>query len=286
MIREAIETGIRRDTEEADQAWKSRGAPGPPKLHPSYVGYCRRKAILAAHSSSPSSSLYQEPTHPLDLYTQEVMRDGRLWERENGDYITAAYPGTIRNPQYETDLWLWELDFVLPDGTIVEHKSTADYNFRVRKRLPYASHCIQLMVYQCLMLDIDTLDAAAVVEKGGPEITPRPRPCVLYYHGRGNWAEFRVWQTVTSTKDVISWDGLVNGTPRSGHLDMSVIVEIAVLEDYLRKGALPPRLDTPFESGFNCTRGSDKKGYWPACKWFGFCWPDLPQNGPLYKDKS
>ncbi len=42
---------------------------------------------------------------------------------------------------------------------------------------------------------------------------------------------------------------------------------------------IPPKYDTPFTESFTCAWRSKKKGVArPNCRYFGVCWPTLPQE--------
>jgi len=254
LVRDLITEYVENKHRENDEVWRDRVE--KPHLHPSTLAFCNRKAILKAVEAFPDHPLYVEPNpdYDFDLYVKELMRDGNVWEDENAKALNAE-----QSHQLITDLWSGELDFLIGDPpTIVEHKTTATYNFRVRDRLPYHHHLVQVGAYQVLY------------ERTHPEeMSPE---CRIYYQGRGHWGEFRVWLA----GEEIGYEGEVDGNWRSGFLDFDVLTEMSVLETYWVHQELPPKIDDPFGHRFGyCVRGSDKKGWRPDCPWFDHCWPEM-----------
>jgi len=271
-LRDIIEEQIEFCHTGSDVDWTSRArrASGP-RLHPSSVAGCTRAAILTAVHPFPDNPLRLEQTHPFDLYTKSVMLSGNVWEREISNMLKShlgySYEATC---ECDTELWAWELDGVLkintemfPDGLIIELKDTAEYNFRVKSRLPYEHHAVQLMVYQAL-------ENRAL----GFEI-----PARLYYNGRGHWAEF----DVHADDHYIYCEGRCDDQQRSVEFEFNIAARMNELEVWFLSGELPPREDTPFERQFGCVRGTDKKGYHPNCRWFSACFPEMPAEGPFSK---
>jgi len=261
VIRELIVDHVRKQQAASRRAWIQRHQGAEPKLHPSSLGGCPRKAIWQAVDAYPNHPLHVDVTHPFDLYVQEVMHAGNVWEEENARALEAA--GATRHPHIGNQHWTAEPDFALREnGTlhIIEHKNTAEHNFAIKRRLPYEFHCAQLACYGALV------DAREAVD------------CILYYHGRGHWAEFRVWPD----QQHLVWEGRVDGKLRSGVFDFDLAGRMAALEGYWTRQQLPPRYESPFTRTFGgCVRGSKRRGYWPGCPYFAHCWPELPQEGPF-----
>lgn len=278
-LRDYIEEIISEDQQAAQEAWDQRvRAVGAPRLHPSSLGGCKRAAILSAVKPFPDHPLYADETHPFDLYTQSVMLSGNVWESVISDSLwdhlselakSEAFVPSVRN---STDTWAWELDGLIrpgkladfPGGLIVELKDTAEYNFKVKDRLPYRHHLCQVIAYQRLQ----------------EQVTGTLFPVRIYYNGRGQWAEF----DVRTFEGTIHYTGLVNGRDREGKLEHDVYAEMDELDAWWEQQALPPTYDSPFEVSFGCCRGSNKKGWYPSCRWYGYCWPNMPQKGPLDGD--
>ncbi len=255
--------------QEAQQAWFDRHLDHEPKLHPSGVGGCPRKAIWQAVDAYADHPLHVETTHPFDQYVEEVMLAGRVWEEANAEAFTSV-PGGEHHFKLVTDMWVGEPDFVVRDDPfvhIIEHKDTSEYNFRRRKdgyRIPYDHHVIQLACYALLAEDV--IDAGLI-------------DALLYYNGRGHWAEFRV----EPKTDSIQWEGNVDGDDWvSGVVEFGVRARMNELEEWFEAGELPPRYDSPFQEDYACTRGYRGK-YHPNCQYYGHCWPELPQEGPFGK---
>jgi hypothetical protein len=54
--------------------------------------------------------------------------------------------------------------------------------------------------------------------------------------------------------------------------------ETWLYETAWREGRLPPRYDSPVDVPFTCTKAK-KQGVYPDCRYFSFCWPELPSEG-------
>ena len=260
-IRDTIKAWVLECQATNDMVWKTKYG-DEPRLHPSQFGFCRRKCIWGSLAGFPDHPLYAEPTHPLDDYVLEVMNSGIVWEDVNAPALARL--GAAHGVRFDCPPWAFELDFLLPDGTIVEHKDTAEHNFRSKNRLPYGNHCIQLMVYSELMARL-----------GAPA-----SDCILYYHGRGHWAEFKVWQSGSQ----ILWEGEKDGWWTSGVVSFDLRSEMGEVERLWAAQDLPAhQFADPFEMGFGCVKGGSRSGYFPACQYFGHCWPTYPQEGPFDK---
>lgn len=253
LIRDYIVEYVEDEHERGNEAWANRV--DEPRLHPSTLYFCRRKAVFKAVEAFPEHPLYEPPNpeYGFDLYVKEVMRDGIVWEDANAEALKKQ--GFEQSFPLLVPPWSGELDFLNREThTIVEHKSTSIYNFyRDKKtgeyRLPYAHHLAQVGAYM-LMYE--------------HQVGVMPET-YIYYHSRGKWAEFRVWISMSE----IGYEGEVNGEWYSGFLDYDVSEEMKVLESYWKHQELPPRRDNPFEENFGfCTR----KRKYVDCPWFDTCW--------------
>ena len=269
-LRDLVENQIDKLHQASNDSWNKRArqagnGDGKPRLHPSSVAGCTRAAILTAVHPFPDHPLWVEHTNPFGLYTKSVMLSGQVWEleisrmldAEIGESFTAS---TRRWNKY----WAWELDaqIIAPDekfplGLIIELKDTAEYNFKIRSRLPYRHHAVQLSVYQ--------------------ELMGNNTPARLYYNGRGHWAEYDIWHS----NGYIYCEGQRDGHLSENSFEYDVPARMQELEAWLDSGELPPTEETPFERSFGCVRGSIKKGYFPNCQWYQYCWPEMPQEGPF-----
>lgn len=277
-VREIIERGIARLHAESNEAWfeRSRAAAGSdkvPKVHVSDFDSCTRAAILSAVQAFPENPRYRPPTEEMDLYTQSVMWSGREWEKELSEILSAELGASYSTSTALTvGPFTFEMDGLINHGntdvTVVELKDTAEYNFQVRKRLPYRHHVVQLAAYKMLYTDfVHVTNPNAVID------------AVLYYNGRGQWAQFEV----VFDDNFVYFDGHINNRARKGEFEYSVPERARELAEWATKGELPPRLESPFEMRFGCVRGNDKKGYYPNCKWARYCWPDMP-DGPFSRN--
>jgi len=263
LVRDAIVEFRLRAQKQATEEWLAKYGDSP-RLHPSTVGHCLRQAMWKSLAGHPDHPLHVEPTHPLDLYVQEVMNSGNVWEEVNAKALLSL--GAEHSVRFDTPPWAFELDFLLPGDVpiIIEHKDTSEANFRYKGRLPYEHHCTQLCIYELLM----------------ERETGKPHSGILYYNGRGHWAEFQVWSEGSS----IIWEGEVDGLLKSGVFDTDVAETVATLEGYWHSQELPPKLSSPFGKRFACLKGGGSRGYWPACQYFSVCWPDMPEDGPIHRE--
>ena len=167
------------------------------------------------------------------------------------------------------DIWAGSDDYEMTnlDGVnyVIEHKSTSDANFRYGNRLPYDFHVYQVLGY-----------AHFLEQSSGEKWQSR-----LYYHGRGNWAEFDVWEHLL---DGVCYEGQVNGKPVHGSFQTSLHDEMSKLTVYWPDN-LPPVYPTPmdFDIAFGCTKARGRKGrkvHWPSCRWWNSCY-SLPYDQPI-----
>jgi len=255
----------------------------PPALSPSSVGGCMRQAYFQAFQGLPEHQEHVEKTHPFPPYVLSVMDSGVMYEADTerklrdfyGDQMLSQY--SVWSP-YNGMMWRGSIDFVVPkrgrtnltiDYTIVEHKATADHNFRIRDRLPYKHHLVQLMVYWHL------------VSRRNPQ---HGHECILMYRGWGQVAEYDVFMSDYTTEDYvrhprISWEGFKNGKYESGEYEFDVAGTMEQLEQAVARHRRPDGYASPVEE-YGCARKT-KQGWYPSCPYFGVCWPDWPQEGPF-----
>lgn len=260
MIRELIVAYRALQCDKSQAEWAGRHAGRVPKLHPSSVGGCRRKAVLNAVDAYPDHLLHVDAA-PLDDYVAELMYHGETWEAVNAPAFTSA----IYHPHLETECWRGEPDFLI-NGTVaclVEHKDTAEHNFKIKDRLPYDFHCAQLVCYGLLWEQI---------HGHLPEMR-------LYYNGRGHYAEFLVWPN----EELTIWEGQVDDRWHSGVFPLCVGAEMVALEGYWKRQEVPESHASPFAERFACTKRNRDLAY-PACVYFNHCWPEYGE-GPFHVEK-
>jgi len=265
LVRPCVEQFITDLDAQNTEEWRERHQ-GEPHLFVSDIGGCPRQAFYNAVQHLPDHPWHAEVTHPFDPYLLELFRAGKVWEQETRQALEHVYGDRLQCEVEVGDaIWAGRIDFLiattdtdrLSSFTIVEHKATNPVNFQYKGRLPYQHHCMQLLLYDDLLCRFNTR-------------------CVLYYRGWSNWAEFEVY----NCGDEIAYEGLVNGKERAGQFPVSLSTWVSLLERSWEAQELPPKYETPFSEPFGCTRTKGERA-WPACRYFGACWPDYPQEGPF-----
>ena len=142
---------------------------------------------------------------------------------------------------------------------MIEHKTTATWNFTYseeKRRLPYQSHCYQVLAYKMFLAQMTGMDI----------------PAYLYYRSANNcWAGFEVWEFGSE----IIFDGEIVGHRASGRFPGRLCTEMVKFRTYWLAGELPPRYETPTCVVFGCTKRQGRVGNKvavPACVYFGACW--------------
>ena len=245
-----------------------------PRIPVSQIGHCPRQAIMEAVRYHPDHPLHAEPTHSFDVYVKEIMEAGNVWEHQTGKALAEQFDGVVHwerdDPalRVRNDVWSGHIDFLIeecdhyPAGAIIEHKATNPVNFQRKDRLPYPFHCMQVLMYRRLLQQ--KLQSDYII------------PTYLYYRSWSHWAEIQVWEY----DDGIEWEGEINGRTKSGEFDICMDDTVRELQDYWLRQVLPPRYRTPTTVKFSCAKV--RKGQaWPDCRYFGTCWPELPQEGPF-----
>jgi len=234
------------------------------RLWVSDLGRCRRKPFLRLAGI--------EETHSFDEYTLELFHSGKVWEAQLQRAFDSRLEGIAANDlQVKSDIWSGRIDMYLSaTNTIVELKDTADHNFRARDRLPYVSHALQVLAYTRLLRQKWELD--------------KYPDAVLYYHGRGSWAEMHLRQY----DEGILYTGEKSGWDINGMLPYNVdgeMADFAGLWDNYQQHGEPPGVpyDSPFQERFGCTKAVKKLRY-PACNYMGYCWPSL--GNPPYNEED
>jgi CRISPR/Cas system-associated exonuclease Cas4 (RecB family) len=265
IVRQAV-IEHRRDRQEfANNEWEKKYAGIGPRLHVSEIGHCPRAAYLRMAGCEPI---------PFDDYVMALMHSGNVWESENSDALQEYYGMIERQVLVDNGTWVGTADYTLTlDGMnyVIEHKDSSDANFRYGNRLPYDFHVYQVLLY------------ARLLEKQ----TGEPWNAILYYNGRGPWAEFEVnnMPDYFDGPNAIIYDGYVNGKEVSGEFDTTIKREMAKIKAYW-PDRMPPVYPSPteFDVQWGCTKPVGPKKYrshMPSCKWWKHCWPNLPYYEPV-----
>lgn len=268
IVRPAVIAHRKEQHRLGDIAWEAKYE-NKHRLHISDLGGCPRAAYLRLLGHEP---------RPWDDYTIEVMQAGNVWEDQNLLAIAHHY-GTEAIIRTQTILgngiWVGSDDYELANlngvNYVIEHKNTSDANFRYGNRLPYDFHIYQVMGYAYLLHQTKPI---------------QDWQARLYYHGRGNWAEFEVYESApfVDGSTHILYEGQINGKPIHGELPTRLYLEMEKLERYW-PDTLPPAYPTPvdFDITFGCTKSRGRKGHkihWPSCRWWNACY-DLSYDKPI-----
>jgi len=224
ILRDAFLDFLRQNAERHDIEWEGRHPDWEPRLFVSSLGRCVRAGYLKMYSHV-DEEVVAAPFSDLSL---EYMDSGVVWEARMLQALREMYGERVSADVHLGDeIWTGRADFILP-GKVYEHKDTGLFNFS-RGRIPAAAHALQVLMYQRLLL-------------------PQNYEAHLYYHGRGKYADFKVWE---DSGDVL-WEGELNGSPRAGMLEgLSLADEVAKFERWWGKDVLPPVKDDPEDCG-NC----------------------------------
>jgi hypothetical protein len=277
-VREAVLEHVHACCEEGNQVRGNELSRLEPRLPVSQIGHCPRQAIFEAVRYHPDHPLHADTTHPFGPYVEELLECGNVWEHQTGRALSRKLGDKVYWHREDPVLrvgnqnWFGHIDFLVepcdafPNGAIIEHKATNPVNFKVKGRLPYDFHCLQVLTYRDLLRQ--KLDEART--------TMSDIPAYLYYRSWANWAELQVW----SNDGSIIWEGEINGKWKSGEFEIDLDEEMEALEYYWRNQELPPRYETPMAVRFSCAKERNGDVY-PDCRYFGVCWPELPQRGPF-----
>jgi hypothetical protein len=192
-----------------------------------------------------------------------------LWEREIVKAFADRTPSAITQLDVKDDVFSGKIDLLIDVGgrpLIIEIKDTAAYNFKARDRLPYDSHCVQVLAYAKLLKKKWSLDS-------DPSTT-------LYYHGRAEHAELALAQY----PEGVLWNGEIGRKQKDGVVYQDIDTVMQEARDryvaYQEHNVLPEiPFSSPFEERFMCCK-KVKDNWYPACNWMGYCWPQLPEHGP------
>lgn len=281
-IRDSLVWDMYLQSEADTLAWEQEHKDKPPRLFVGSIGGCPRQAYFSAFKHIAGHPLQYDISHPFPEEVVELLELGkeledRTWTRLERQYGQAN--GILRSISVGDDIWAGRTDFLIgpcldyPRAAVVEHKGTSPWNFTAKDRLPYASHCLQVLAYQYL----------AQKQYG---VKP---DAVLYYRCWNMWAEFQVqrmsvslWDEESSTfiegEENISYNGRVNGKPVTGVHRLSLRAEMGKLEARwppLELPAIP--YSSPDEADFACTK---RKGGEISCRWYGHCWGERSPDGP------
>lgn len=240
-IHEIVNTHIVAERDTSNWPERHKG-----KLAVSEIGHCPRKALLRVHGI--------EPTDPYDVDLRRLMWSGKMAENKLEVALQTKYGDGLQTQIHvENAVFVGTVDFLTPDD-VVEHKETATSNFWY-KRLPYDFHLFQVLAYREL-LDNELLEA------------------ILYYQNRGDWAEFRVWEV----SGQILYEGHINNEYRGGDVATTLEREMKSLTFWYEQDKVPPRMETPFEKNFYCTRMYSANAY-PSCTYWTHCWGNTEYAG-------
>ena len=273
-VRETVLEHVHACCEEGDHLRGAELSTLEPRLPVSQIGRCPRQAIFEAVRYHPDHPLHADTTHPFDPYVEELLECGNVWEHQTGRALSRRLGDKVHWQRADPALrvgneyWSGHIDFLIdpcsdfPNGAIIEHKATSPTNFVRKDRLPYPFHCMQVLTYERL----------ARRKLGRTD----PIPTYLYYRSWSNWGELQVW-----AKDGrIFWEGKINGRRKSGEFEIDLDEKVKALESYWKQQTLPPRYESPTAVKFSCARARNGRAY-PSCRYFGVCWPELPQHGPF-----
>ena len=247
MIRQTITHYRRQCIAEAGDAWTEKYEHLSKRLHISDLGKCPRAAYLRLRGFQPLK---------WSDYQIDLLHYGNLIEADNLIAMQRMFLDTLSQIVLDNGVWAGSLDFgIVAEGKkiVVEHKTTAVRNFRIRaRRLPYDSHLLQVLGYVHLLRECGYGDYEARV----------------YYEMREHWAEFVVWEG-----DFITWEGMIDGRYIRGDLFTTLHEEMNKLEQYWPYN-MPPVLSDPFvsEYPFQCAGRARNGDMVPRCRWFDYCW--------------
>lgn len=276
IVRDAVVQHVVDEDHRSTERWELAHAAKEPRLWPSALGGCVRKAYLDMWEHEDGHPFQEKPTHPPTNYLLELFELGRMYERQTFKALDNMYPGHVAcNWPVGNEIWSGSIDYLVAQqaelwiGALVEHKSTNPvFNFTYGEdnlRLPRLNHCYQLLAYQHL-----------VRCKLAGEVCATP-PAHLYYRGWNKWAEFEV----IDTADGILWHGQIGGRDPFDVRDVAggfpdelgLQDEMACFEKWWASDMLPTGYESPLVEDFACVRKSRGRA-WPRCKWFGACWPE------------
>jgi len=250
--------------------WKQKHLDMPLRLFVSDIGKCPRAAYLSAIEHT---DIGIPKTHPPDRKLMELFGLGNESESATWKNIKDMLP-VKRNVRLDNGIFSGKIDFLVdqceefPRGAIFEHKGTSHWNFSAgeKHRLPYKDHCLQVLMYQKMMRDLNGIDL----------------PAYLYYRVWNMWAQFKVEQGTEG----IWYEGKINGSSIDDEF-RSVFLEEEIeklTEHWLPEAHEPPTRFSPFEYQFDCaTQQKATEKWWPRCSWFSYCWQGYPEKGPLYE---
>lgn len=261
LLRQIYDEFLTAEKAKRDQEWLREHEGAPPKLFISSLGHCMRAAFFDAVKHIPDHPWHHEETHPFPPYVLSLLREGEKSEDNAEEFLRWRYGDRLETQvEVGNDIWSGRIDFFVKPDLVIEHKATNARNFLRKGGLPYDFHCLQVLAYRKFM-----------EEKLGRAVWAK-----LLYRTHGHWAEFDVYEY----DDGITWEGYVDGRERWGESPVSLEAEMRRFEEYWKREELPPRYATPNEAKFGCVRDT-KQGFYPDCRYFNVCWPELPSEGPF-----
>ncbi len=227
----------------------------------SAIGSCPRQAVW--------SITHKPITRPFSDYSLHAMHGGIVWE-EDSYALWNLHPdiqGESHVPVHH-GAWIGEIDYLLHDGTIVEHKNASIWSFKSDTALPRDKHLLQVTLYGWLRKQITGAFA-------WPDM-------YLYYRARNNYAQIEVRPP---TAGQISYEGIKDGDEIGGTRDLAFDAERLLIERWHGTEEDPPRHEKPTEHNYHCMRQSRAR-YYPTCSYFQHCWPELAEADVDYFTKT
>lgn len=233
----------------------------------SAIGKCPRSAYWGVQ---PEIAPKREP---FNEYSLHAMRGGIAWE-EDSYYLWTRQLGVDRAQSHAPvhyGAWIGEIDFLIDDSIIIEHKNASIWSFKSNDALPRKHHVLQATLYGWLWMN----------QRGHfawPEI-------YLYYRARNDYMQVKVFEP---RSELIGWRGIKNGDPIEGSVRVNFTKERERIEQYHPinnegEQEIPPMTEAPFDeaSNYQCFRMS-KHRYYPTCPYFAECWPELSKLDQEY----
>ena len=273
-IHDAMMRSAQMQNEIRDAAWLERHEDAPLRLYISGLGKCPRAQWLGARAHLDDGV---KQTNPPGEFLIKLFRCGIELENATVHDLRFIYDKKVgQDVRVDDGVFAGRMDIPIakcedwPDGVIVEHKATGQYNFNYgpKRTLPLLDHAYQVLMYQRLH----------------HKETGRWVPAMLYYRGWTSYAEFNL---ETQDDSGIWYFGDIKGHEVNGCFEGKTLDKaIAEIEPYWSAQKEPPKYDHPFTVGKCVAKNYSKKdSYWPRCGWFGYCWPEYGEL-PIEDDRA